>query len=272
MQVLPKTLDELYAGEHIESLFPGGFINFGYYDGIDISSIDWEARIRSQENLYNQIISQIDLRADDSVLEVGIGYGGGPAWVARNNPLSKIVGIDIFEKHIKAAQRNFQHELETYPYLSYQQAVAENIPFADNTFNKIYTIEAFQHFVDQKKFIGEAFRTLKPGGKLGISSFFLNKPQSLAQAAELLPKIALVPRETEHQKDDKHESLITVGQLVEELEAADFYDICVKNIGSHVWLGYDKWVAKTLVPWNHGWLKAYEQGLLDYYIITVIKK
>ena len=56
MSVLPKTLVELYAGEHIESLFPGRFINFGYYDGLDSNSIDLETRVQSQENLYNQIV------------------------------------------------------------------------------------------------------------------------------------------------------------------------------------------------------------------------
>lgn len=108
----PLTLQELYSGNDIATLFPGGFINFGYYDGINIENINIDNRIVSQKKLYDQVFDFLKIQHGDSVLEIGIGHGGGPAWTAENFSLEKMIGIDIFDHHVKLAEHNFKNHLE----------------------------------------------------------------------------------------------------------------------------------------------------------------
>jgi SAM-dependent methyltransferase len=53
------------------------------------------------------------------------------------------------------------------PNVTYQQGAAENLPFAENTFDVISVSSAF-HWFDQDQFLREAARVLKPRGWLCI--------------------------------------------------------------------------------------------------------
>ena len=266
MSALPNTLDELYSGDDLAGLFPGGFINFGYYDGLNIHALSKEDRIQSQKNLYNQVHKAIHTKDGETVLEVGIGHGGGPAWTAESFRLKKIIGVDIFQKHIEIAKKDFKAHLGKYSHLSYEQARAESIPFPDKFFNKIYAIESFQHFTNQQKFLTEAFRLLTEKGMIAISTFFLKREEDVSEVESLLPKIAVIPSDL-----DKTNHIVTADGLRKELEKAGFTNINIQAIGENVWEGYHHWVGDTEKNWDLGWLEAYKRGLLDYYIISATR-
>jgi SAM-dependent methyltransferase len=44
------------------------------------------------------------------------------------------------------------------------QGRAENLPFADCTFSRVFCLNSFHHFTDPLSFIQDAFRVLEPGG------------------------------------------------------------------------------------------------------------
>ncbi len=65
--------------------------------------------------------------------------------------------------------------IRLYPKLSYLKmghilANAEFLPIKDNSFDVVLNISAIDHLDDYKKFISEAYRVLKPGGKFLVSS------------------------------------------------------------------------------------------------------
>ena len=45
-------------------------------------------------------------------------------------------------------------------------ADALNMPFDDNSFDLVWSLESGEHMPDKQKFLGECYRVLKPGGKL----------------------------------------------------------------------------------------------------------
>jgi cyclopropane fatty-acyl-phospholipid synthase-like methyltransferase len=259
------TLEDLYSGSDIETLFPGGFINFGYYKNIGISNLSIEKRIQSQKDLYSVIHHNLHIQNNDRVLEVGIGHGGGPAWTAENFDLREMVGIDIFSIHVEKAKTLFKDVMERKS-LQYLQCPAESICFPDNYFDKIYTIEAFQHFTNQSTFIDESYRVLSNGGKLAISTFFLSSEDALKELVKIMPKIAIVPSDLE-----KQNHIITINSLKISLANAGYKNIHIQSIGDNVWAGYDEWVKISENNWDRGWLTGYNKGLLDYYLITADK-
>jgi ubiquinone/menaquinone biosynthesis C-methylase UbiE len=96
------------------------------------------------------------------VLCVGCGSGEEVAMIA-NNGAESITGIDISENLIAIAQREFP------PHKFYAMDV-ENLDFADNSFDYIYSSLVFDYFKDWKKLLGEISRVLKPGGTLQFSN------------------------------------------------------------------------------------------------------
>jgi ubiquinone/menaquinone biosynthesis C-methylase UbiE len=94
------------------------------------------------------------------VLEIGCGLGTDAINFARAG--ADYTGVDLTERSIELVQRRFAFEnLQG----NLQTADAENLPFADNTFDLIYSHGVLHHTPDTQRAINEAHRVLKPGGK-----------------------------------------------------------------------------------------------------------
>jgi ubiquinone/menaquinone biosynthesis C-methylase UbiE len=52
--------------------------------------------------------------------------------------------------------------------LGLSQGDAVHLPYREDTFDLVYCVDALHHFGDQRAFIAEAFRALRPGGGLAI--------------------------------------------------------------------------------------------------------
>jgi hypothetical protein len=64
--------------------------------------------------------------------------------------------------------------------------------------------------------------------------------------------------------------VLTIDSFRDDLLQAGFVDVRVENLSTHVWRGFDAWIAQTEFKdsWGRNWLKAYNQGLIDYYLVT----
>jgi hypothetical protein len=64
-----------------------------------------------------------------------------------------------------------------------------------------------------------------------------------------------------------------VGEFTADLTAAGFDEVTETSIGEHVWRQFDQWVAQTEYrdSWGRNWLRCYENGWVDYYLVTAVK-
>jgi len=69
---------------------------------------------------------------------------------------------------------------------------------------------------------------------------------------------------------DGTDHVISISNFQELLKNVGFINIEVKSIGEYVWEGLDKWIAQGELEdkWNRNGLKAYRDGLIDYFLIT----
>lgn len=118
---------------------------------------------------------RLKLRDGDKFLDVGCGEGRHSiaAWLEAK---VHVTGIDLCEKDLETA-RTRQKESEQYlddpdssdRSIQFLQANALELPFEDNSFDKIICSEVLEHIPDYQGVLKEIKRVLKPDGILAVS-------------------------------------------------------------------------------------------------------
>jgi ubiquinone/menaquinone biosynthesis C-methylase UbiE len=98
------------------------------------------------------------------ILEVGVGAGTDFLQWVRSG--AKAYGIDLTEEAIE----HVKHRLNLYNLNAEGYAVAdsENLPFADNEFDLVYSWGVIHHTPDTAKAMREIIRVCKPGEKIKV--------------------------------------------------------------------------------------------------------
>jgi SAM-dependent methyltransferase len=101
-------------------------------------------------------------RTDVDVLDFGCGWGGETLWLADH--VRSAVGVDIEPGAIALANR----ALHTSPRQNCRFVCAPDgrLPFADNSFDAVFSTDTFEHVMDLDRAFGEILRVLRPGGSL----------------------------------------------------------------------------------------------------------
>lgn len=247
-------------------LFKGGYINFGFWDGINLDKeITEEERIETSKNLYREIINRANISNGNKILEVGCGRGYGASSLIKTFSDSQVIGMDFLRTQIQKACHFHQDILEKNNGLVFVEGKAEDIPFCNDYFDSIISVEAAQHFRCIESFLLEAKRVLKNNGRLVFTTFFSKLEGKEEKLKELFPFFA--------QGVDQFMLIDSVCNRLKEIGFNAHYE----SIGNDVWYGFDKWLEQTdhhdqWGRWGRHWLKAYHEGLVDYYIISAVKQ
>jgi ubiquinone/menaquinone biosynthesis C-methylase UbiE len=120
---------------------------------------------RGHKDFYKNAARIINPTNDDVYLE--IGFGSGIFIKKYMSHVSKIAGIDHSEDMVKLAS-DINRRLVESGKAEFKQGSASSLPWADNEFTVVATIETFFFLTEVEKTLNEIFRVLKPGGRLVI--------------------------------------------------------------------------------------------------------
>jgi ubiquinone/menaquinone biosynthesis C-methylase UbiE len=115
-------------------------------------------------DITDQTLALMDLQPQDRVLDLGCGTGWASRRLARMVPEGEIVGIDVADEMLRRAEQ----ASSGIPNVRYLWGSAEKIPAADNSFDKVLSVESFYYYADQGKALDELRRVMAPGGRLFI--------------------------------------------------------------------------------------------------------
>ncbi len=103
----------------------------------------------------------------EKVLDIGSGTSSFSIFLKNENPTLDIYDIDGSKEMLRIAKRKIEDENLN---IKLEEALAENIPYEDNYFDKIVAIFLFSYIPRTIKpyAMRELYRVLKPGGKFII--------------------------------------------------------------------------------------------------------
>ncbi|MGI4790419.1 MAG: class I SAM-dependent methyltransferase [Janthinobacterium lividum] len=117
------------------------------------------------EEALSSLLTSAQPKPTDSVLDVATGTGFTALAFA---PLvQSVIGLDVSIGMLRQAEKQAQERGITNA--SFQEGIAENLPFADQSFDIVTCRIAPHHFLDIQKFLTETARVLKPGGRFVLA-------------------------------------------------------------------------------------------------------
>jgi SAM-dependent methyltransferase len=105
----------------------------------------------------------VDLRAGERVLDVACGNGNAALAAARR--FCQVIGVDYVPALLERARERAKAEgLE----VDFQEADAEDLPFADDSFDAVLSTCGAMFAPDQERTAAELLRVCRPGGRIGM--------------------------------------------------------------------------------------------------------
>jgi len=108
----------------------------------------------------------LDLRAGQRVLDVAAGNGNATLAAARR--WCNVVSTDYVPALLERGRERAAAERLT---VEFQQADAEALPFADDTFDAVVSTFGVMFTPDQERAAAELIRVARPGGKIGLANW-----------------------------------------------------------------------------------------------------
>ncbi len=153
----------------------GEHMHHGYYGRDGKYKIN---RRQAQIDLIEELLSWGKIDKAEKIVDVGCGIGGSTLYLAQKYQ-AKAQGITLSLQQAKRATERAK-EAGLAERVSFQVANALEMPFADNSFDLVWSLESGEHMPDKTKFLQECYRVLQPGGKLVMATWCHRPTNSLA--------------------------------------------------------------------------------------------
>lgn len=148
-------------------------LHFGFYDSPQTKHE--ESLLRMNEFLA-ELVGIVDT---DIVFDAGCGYGGSCLWLSENISCNS-TGMSIVPYQIEKA-RNLAHELKVSSLLTFIEGDYASTDLPEGSFTVIWGLESIVHCENKQDFIKEAYRLLKPGGRIIIAEYLLREEPPLSK-------------------------------------------------------------------------------------------
>ncbi len=138
-------------------------------------------------DITEKTLRLMDLRPGERVLDLGCGSGWATRMLARlvgEGPegFGQVIGLDVADEMVRQARA----ESREFENIMYVHGSASQIPWEENFFDKVLSVESFYYYPDQDRALNELFRVMAPRGRMFILiNLYTDNPYSLQWVPKL---------------------------------------------------------------------------------------
>ena len=115
---------------------------------------------KAQEKTFSSILSN----KSKNILEIGCGKGYFSYIAAKYKKINNLFGVDIYRDFQEKELKKIAKKVE------YRSINKKNIPYKDNVFNSVFSMDVIEHVSDDKFFAKEHIRVCKKSGQVIIGT------------------------------------------------------------------------------------------------------
>ncbi len=155
--VPPHSIPRLQHEEHLRQYF-----NQSLASGQAVRMETWHRPVTEK------LLDRMDIGAQDRTLEIGCGEGWATRLIAERSPEGAVVGIDLADDLIASARA----KSIDYQNILFAPGSAEEIPWAEDYFTRVISVETAYYWHSPEQAVREVFRATAWGGRVFLLMFY----------------------------------------------------------------------------------------------------
>lgn len=144
----------------------GRHVHWGYWAHPKQAGDGFSEFAEAAERTCVRVCDSADIKAGDSVLDVGCGLGGTLASLNERYDEVQLTGLNIDQRQLDYAAGYIEPREGNTLALTLGDAC--EMPFEDNSFDVVTALECAFHFDSRERFLAEVTRVLRPGGRFAL--------------------------------------------------------------------------------------------------------
>ncbi len=250
------------------------YVNLGYWKD-DPPGLD-----EACEALVDLVADTAGMTERDEVLDVGCGFGDQDIRWMEWGRAARVSGLNISEEQVTQATARVAHA-GLSDRITMTCGDARDMPFEDASFDVVCAVESAFHIAPRRAFVSEAFRVLRPGGRLVLAD-----PCGVPRALSLPERVGLLFGRSFWQVPAQN--LYPARAYDTMLRDSGFVNVTIDSIQEHVHPRFREFAARRLydpelterASWAYVWLlrnsikaqlKKPRPPVMDYVIAKAVK-